>query len=204
MAIPLVNLLADEFRESRWAEGRVWNLDELAAWSPTIVIDEVVERKLPLLADVSFLGPASTVVSGPRKWKRGRPPDMPENARATQSCALDQVNASPATSVVETRARDILDMEGWAVDAGSGAQARSAWMVLRDRDTILHLAVELGRQRPDVAVASGNPALAPSGYRVLASNDSVPAGTYDVTMAWVDRNGWMTCDLRRTLKVLAD
>ena len=82
------------------------------------MIDDVVERRLSVPADVSFLGP-----SGPRQWSRGRPPDMPTNARATQSRALDQVNVSPATNVVETRARDTLDMEGWAVDVESGALA---------------------------------------------------------------------------------
>ena len=208
MGFPLVPLLANEFRESHWARARAWNLRELALWSPTIVIDEVVERHLPLLADVSFLPSAPTsnaaVPSGPRKWSRGRPHGAPESARQTQSCALDQVNASSVTSVFELRARDPFDMEGWAADTGSGSVPQSAWMVLQGGDTLLSVPVELGRPRPDVAAATGKPALATAGYRVVASTDDIPTGTYSTSMVWIDGIGWMTCDLKRTLKMRAD
>ena len=204
MGIPLVHLLSSEFRESRWAEGRVWNARELVAWSPTIVIDEIVERNLALLGDASFLGPVPTAPSALREWSRGRPPGAPEATRETLSCALDQVNGSPVTGAFEIRARDTLGIDGWAADAGSGTLPQSAWVVLRDGDTIMHVAAELGRSRPDVATATGNASLATAGYRVRAATGGIPAGSYAVSMTWIDRNGWMSCDLRRTLKMRAD
>lgn len=47
--------LSREFRVSRWVRGREWNLDVLAADKPELLIDEIVERNLPALADTSFL-----------------------------------------------------------------------------------------------------------------------------------------------------
>jgi alginate O-acetyltransferase complex protein AlgJ len=55
MANALMPLLANDFRESRWIAARAWDLRELAELSPTIVIDEIVERNLAQLADVRFL-----------------------------------------------------------------------------------------------------------------------------------------------------
>ena len=208
MAFPLVALLADEFRESHWTRARAWNLRELAAWSPAIVIDEVVERHLPSIADVSFLPSTQAsnvaVSSGPRNWSHGRPPGAPEIARQTLSCALDQVNATPVSGLFELRARDPFAMEGWAANTQSGSVPQSAWLVLERGDAVLHVPVQLGRPRPDVAAATGKPALATAGYRVVASSDDVPAGTYSVSMVWSDKDGWMTCDLRRKLNMRAE
>jgi hypothetical protein len=47
--------LSREFLVSRWVRGREWNLDLLAADKPEVLIDEIVERNLPALADTSFL-----------------------------------------------------------------------------------------------------------------------------------------------------
>lgn len=53
--IPLLPWLPGDFRVSRWAHSREWNVEELVADKPEIVIDEVVERNLPALADMKFL-----------------------------------------------------------------------------------------------------------------------------------------------------
>jgi len=59
MGLPLLPWLPNEFRESHWVEGRTWDPSQLAAASPSLVIDEIVERSLSLLADTSFLDGAA-------------------------------------------------------------------------------------------------------------------------------------------------
>ncbi|MEO8754905.1 MAG: hypothetical protein ABI624_19750 [Casimicrobiaceae bacterium] len=53
--LPLLPWLPGDFQVSRWVRGRAWNLDALAADKPALLIDEVVERNLPVLADTAFL-----------------------------------------------------------------------------------------------------------------------------------------------------
>jgi hypothetical protein len=139
------------------------------------------------------------VPAAPQQWSRGRPPGAPVSTRESRSCALDQVNAGPVPGVLEIRAGDPVEAEGWAADTAGGLPAGSAWMMLRDGDTVLHIPVELGRPRPDVAAATGKHALATAGYRVVASADGIPNGRYGMSIIWVDANGWMSCDLRSTL-----
>jgi SGNH hydrolase-like domain, acetyltransferase AlgX len=64
--LPLLPWLPGEFQVSRWVRGREWNLDALAADKPVLLIDEVVERNLPVLADTAFLDrPAAPVSAAP-------------------------------------------------------------------------------------------------------------------------------------------
>jgi hypothetical protein len=206
MGIELLFALADHFRKSRWVGSRTWNVAELAELQPALVIDEVVERNLPLLADVAFLGAASSATKAAprsRNWRGGLPfragvPPIPG-----KSCALDEVNAAQSARVFEIRGTTSLDAEGWVADADAGAVPGEAFLVLADGDRAFHLPVDVGLLRPDVASALRRPALATAGFRLAASVDGLPPGPYHVAMAWRASDAWHRCDTQRVIHVRA-
>lgn len=65
MGIMLASLLPHGLQASQWAQVRPWDLGRLAAFGPDIVVDEIVERNLPQLADTGFLGSAAAAATTP-------------------------------------------------------------------------------------------------------------------------------------------
>lgn len=206
MGIELLFALADDFRKSRWVSSRIWNLAELAELQPALVIDEVVERNLPLLADVAFLGAASAATKAaprPQEWRAGLPFRAGVPSTPGRSCALDEVNAAQSSRVFEIRGTTSLDAQGWVADADAGAVPGEAFLVLAEGDKAFHLPVDMGLLRPDVASALRNPALATAGFRLAASVDGLSPGSYDVAMAWRASDAWHRCDTQRVIVVRA-
>ena len=207
MGIELLFQLADHFRKSRWVSSRTWNLAELAALKPALVIDEVVERNLPLLADVAFLGNGSGVAMATARtpdWKTGMPFDAGVRPAVRKSCALDEVNAAPSPRVFEVRGKGGLDAQGWVADADDGSVPGEAFLVLGDGEKAFHVPVATGVLRADVATALAKPALATAGFRLAASVAGLPQGTYPVALVWRASDAWTRCDTQRAIRVRAD
>ena len=206
MGIELLFALADHFTKSRWVSSRTWNLAELAQLKPALVIDEVVERNLPLLADVAFLDAASASTNAApqtRYWSAGLPFGAGVSPTPSKSCALDEVNAAQSTRVFEVRGKSRLDAQGWVADADAGTVPGDALLVLADGDKAFHVPVDMGLPRPDVASAFRKPALATAGFRLAASVEGLPQGAYHVAMAWRASDAWHRCDTQRVIQVRA-
>jgi alginate O-acetyltransferase complex protein AlgJ len=206
MGIELLFALADHFRKSRWVSSRTWNLAELAELKPALVIDEVVERNLPLLADVAFLGSASRAaspVTRAREWRTGVPFHADALPAARTSCALDEVNAAQSNRVFAVSGKGGIDAQGWVADADDGAVPGEAFLVLGQGREAFHVPVATGLLRPDVASALGKPALATAGFRLAAPVDGLPPGIYPVTMVWRASDAWHRCDTQRAIDLRA-
>ena len=142
---------------------------------------------------------AATPLEPFKLWlPRGLPKD-----RRVGSCALDRVGNADADAAFALTAGEPLLAEGWVADTGRGALPKVAWLVLQGERGDFHVAVELGYSRPDVAEALGKRALAKSGYHVQASTQGLPSGDYRIAVHSADRAGLLTCDTRRTARILA-
>ena len=206
MGIELLFQLAEYFRKSRWSSTRTWNPGEISALKPALVLEEVVERNLPLLADVSFLGVSQVAAAaGPaRGWKTGQPFQAGEQAKPAQWCALDEVNAARSPRDYDLPAKGDINAQGWAGNGDDGSVPGQVWMVITDGEKAFHARVDMGQSRPDVAAAIGKPSLATAGYRLDGSLEGIPPGSYRVALVWARPDGWMSCDSRRILNVGAE
>ena len=111
-----------------------------------------------------------------RPLARGLPSDAPEVA-----CALDTINEIPAAAEVanlETggEARFI----GWIADAQ--LQVPTSFRIVLEGETVHGVDAIPGTSRPDVAEALKSPALASSGFNVVAVLSDVPPGNYTVRL----------------------
>ena len=206
MGYVLLSHLPNEIAESLWIEGRRWDLAQLQRDRPEVLVDEIVERNLAQIADTSFLDAAGAPPAAPsttQAWRTGLPSSYPGDGRRTESCALDQVDGAAIDTVATAAAGAPLRAEGWAADAGKAALPLSAWLVLQDGTRALHVPLELGRPRPDVAQATGRPTLVDAGWRLQAAGGALAPGRWRVSVVWQDFQGWAACDTRRTLQVEA-
>ena len=133
-------------------------------------------------------------------FRLGLPPGLPTPFR-TGNCALDVVNgiAKPELALIITG--NPMLAEGWAADANRGALPRSAWLVLAGEPLSFHAALELRRQRPDVAEALGRSSLSRSGFRVSATTRGLPVATYQLQIYSMDSRGALICDTHRTIRI---
>ena len=207
MGLELLALLSNDLQESLWVSGRQWDLMALAQAPPTVLIDQIVERNLPLLADSSFLGgtgavQAHTPAAAP-PWRLGMPTGYSLTAPKSRNCTVDLVDGRPAAEVIEPRPGQdhALLFEGWAANISASQLPEVAWLVLQGAGLSFHLPVELRRPRPDVASAFGKPILAAAGYRVAATHSGLPSGTYSVSIVWTEASGGASCDTRKELRL---
>jgi hypothetical protein len=70
MGWEILALLAHDLKDSLWVHGRNWDLEHLATESPVAVVDLIVERSLPVLADTSFLGIRADLQASPSRAPR--------------------------------------------------------------------------------------------------------------------------------------
>jgi hypothetical protein len=213
MGLELLPLLPNDWQESVWASQRAWDLPALDRQAPAMLIDLVVERSLPLLADVSFLkgagGAAVPGLAAAQSWQPGTPAgfdfttDNTSAGTSTLACTVDLVSGAPAanTTVVEPGSGQTLHIEGWAARVATAQLPGVAWLALRGGGHSFYVPVELRRARPDVAAALSKPALATAGYRVTAQMDKLPAGRYDIDFlsTWV--TGPASCATGKVLQV---
>ena len=204
MGIGMLPLLAHEFQESLWVSDRKWNLAQLAAAAPAVVVDQVVERNLAAIADTSALGLPAPPAADPESalpWAPGLPRGFPAQARVAGSCSLDRIDGLPVNDGAAPLPRRSVVVEGWAADADKPSLPALAWLVLEHGGDRFHVRLELGRPRPDVAAALGQPAMATAGYRVEADLAALAPAHYRAWLAWAGANGWSRCDTRRTLLI---
>ncbi len=202
MGIGLLPLLANEFQESLWVSDRKWNLAQLAAAGPAVVVDEVVERNLAAIADTSLpSAPPPPPAETPAPWAPGPPPGLAAQARVAGVCSLDRVDGQALSGSAAPLPRRTVLVEGWAADVDGSSLPALAWLVLESGGASVHVPLELGRPRPDVAAALDQPAMATAGYRVKADLAALAPARYRAWLVWVGASGWSRCDARRTLLV---
>ena len=204
MGYVLLSHLPNHIEQSLWIEGRAWDLPYLERERPEIVVDEIVERNLALIADTRFLetgGSPRSPEGRPQVWQPGLPASYPGGGRRTESCALDQVDGKSVDTAARTQADATLHAEGWAAHVEKSALPISAWLVLQDGAQSFHAAVQVGRPRPDVAAATGRHSLVDAGWRLQAGGGPLQAGRYQASLVWLDFQGWAACDTRRVVQV---
>lgn len=204
MGYALLSYLPHHIGQSLWVEGRSWDLAHLESERPEILVDEIVERNLAMIADTRFLDNGLAVAPAarrPQAWQPGLPQGHPGSGRRTDSCALDQWNGKAADMGISARAGDAIHAEGWAAHVERSALPLSAWLILQDGPRAVHVPVETGLARPDVAAATRRSSLVDAGWQLHAEGGALQAGRYRVTLVWLDFEGWASCDTRRTVQV---
>lgn len=204
MGYVLLNHLPNEIEQSLWIEGRTWDLAHLERERPEIVIDEIVERNLAMIADTRFLdngGASPPAGTQAQVWQPGLPASYPGRGRLTQSCALDQINGKSPDEGTSVQAGAALQAEGWAAHVETSALPLSAWLVLQDGSRSFHVPVQTGRARPDVAAATRRASLVDAGWRLQAEGGALAVGRYQASLVWLDFQGWTVCDTRRAVQV---
>lgn len=213
MGLELLPLLPNEWQESVWASRRVWDLKALNQQTPAMLIDLVVERSLPLLADVSFLpgagGAAAPALPPAQGWQPGTPAGFEFSAHHSSpatgmvACTVDLVSGAPAsgTTTMESGSDQPLLIEGWAAKVADAQLPGVAWLALRASERSFYVPVELRRARPDVAAALSKPALVTAGYRVNAQMTNLPAGRYEIYVLSTWATGPASCSTGKSLNL---
>lgn len=205
MGYQLTALLSHNLRQSLWVEARQWNLADIESLAPDVVIDEVVERNLHLIADAQSIGHYGSRERSPSSvttWIQGHPQGLSQQAHSTASCALDAINGHSAIDGQPIPlGAQLSRFEGWAANMERALLPEMAWLLLHNDTGSLYAPLTLGLPRPDVASASQKPGLKLAGFRASMDDTSVPPGDYRIAVVWVDANGWSRCDTRRKVTV---
>ena len=118
-------------------------------------------------------------------------------------CSLDSINSVLATEDNPVTRGGTVLFSGWAVDDKLGAVPVELTIRLSSLDgTHNYYASTTSRgQRPDVAQAHNNPAYELSGFELVASLDSLPAGDYWVSMLQASSANVLTCETKRKVSL---
>lgn len=129
------------------------------------------------------------------------PYQSPAPVAAGGSCALDAIDGHPAAGSVVSADSDVT-FGGWAAtpqgqvpDANAGAV-----LILSSSEAAYSVPLVAGGDRPDVAAALNNPALAKSGFNVVASLNGVKPGDYAVSVGYPGEPA-MVCQFNQTVTI---
>ncbi len=203
MGFALLPLLPNTFRASFWNYQRAWDLHEIAAASPEIVIDMVVVRSLIQLADAWFLEsalPVSDAPSGSGMWIENSPRPRTADLRLSGSCTLDYVNGHVTRPAIAVRDGDRFDLRGAVRDLGNAGVPEAAWFVLRNEKKTYRLRVTVELPQADTSSPGRQPMSAGYRFRANAENEPTPLGNFVASILWVDAAGWTSCELPARIK----
>jgi len=129
------------------------------------------------------------------------PYQAPASVAVGGNCALDAIDGHPAAGSVLSADSDAT-FGGWAAtpqgqvpDANSGAV-----LILSSSEAAYSVPLVAGGDRPDVAAALNNPALAKSGFNIVTSLDDVKPGDYAVSVGFPGEPA-MACQFNQTVTV---
>ncbi len=116
-------------------------------------------------------------------------------------CNVDSIRREPAPQMLALRRHEVVDISGWVGDPLSDSPPEAVRLFLVGNGTTLDASAHVGMARPDVIAATGSKALARSGFIALLAGDSIPAGTYKVSVGFADRQGPAACATRFVINV---
>lgn len=129
------------------------------------------------------------------------PYQAPASVAVGGNCALDAIDGHPAAGSVLSADSDAT-FGGWAAtpqgqvpDANAGAV-----LILSSSEAAYSVPLVAGGDRPDVAAALNNPALAKSGFNIVTSLDDVKPGDYAVSVGFPGVPA-MVCQFNQTVAV---
>ena len=164
--------LNPRFRTASYiVNGQVWDIARLKSNPPALVVDEIVERALPNLAN----SPAALMAD--------HDGEVAADRLGTFTCAVESVQVQRAEGFPSR----IIRVGGWAADLNRGSLVDRLWISLNSPTGRFKAEADTHHQRPDIQRPDvGNffkkNWLAGSAFGLTAAAGAIPEGEYSVEL----------------------